>query len=185
MSKRIIQILLIFAIIILTILLGIIIGTNIVDKYNNKKLVDNTYKTITNEKNQEKTIKEKYNNNDILGIIKIVDINFEGVIYEGTTQDILKKGVGHFEETPIIDGNICLAAHNTNKFWAKLKNVKNGSKIIYTSRFGEREYKVFSSRQIEETDLSPLKNTEENIITLITCVKGQKNKRLCIQAIEI
>ena len=161
-----------------------------IDIYIDKKLITDTYQTFT-EENIEKNLSDgkiislKYKGNDILGILKIEDIGFEGVVYKGTTLDVLKIGVGHFENTPNFDGNVCFAAHNTSKFWAKLKTIKEGSKIIYTSYLGQREYEVFSNEQIEETDWNPLENTKENIITLITCVKGEKSKRLCIQAKQI
>ena len=38
---------------------------------------------------------------DIVGVIKIDKINFEGLVYEGTNLNILKKGVGHFESSPL------------------------------------------------------------------------------------
>lgn len=38
---------------------------------------------------------------DIVGVIKINKINFEGLVYEGTTLDVLEKGVGHFESSPL------------------------------------------------------------------------------------
>jgi len=38
---------------------------------------------------------------------------------------------------------------------------------------------------IEDTDWSYLQKTKENRITLITCVKNQPTKRLCVQGIEI
>ena len=193
MLKKIFRTLIINLTIFTALLLIIIIGKGIIDKYINKKLIADTYQTFSKIEEEKMQENEKENEvasiessgDDILGIIKIEDIDFEGIIYEGTTQDVLKVGVGHFEDTPNFDGNVCLAAHNTNKFWAKLKNLKNGSKIVYTSYLGKREYEVFSSKQIEETDLTSLENTEENIITLITCVKGQKEKRLCVQAREI
>lgn len=189
MLKKIFRILIIIITIFATLYLSVIVGKDIINEYINRKLITETYQTIaevnTEEKKEEQTVDIKYNENNILGIIKIEDIGFEGAVYEGTTQDILKIGVGHFEDTPDFNGNVCLAAHNTNKFWAKLKNLKKGSKIVYTSYFGKREYEVFLSKQIEETDFTLLENTEENIITLITCVKGQKDKRLCVQAREI
>ena len=189
MFKKIFRVLIINLIIFAVLLLIIIIGKDIIEKYINKKLITDTYQTfseIEEKKIQENEVASiESNENNILGIIKIEDIDFEGIIYEGTTQDILKIGVGHFEDTPNFDGNVCLAAHNTNKFWAKLKNLKNGSKIVYTSYLGKKEYEVFSRKQIEETDFTLLENTKENIITLITCVKGQKEKRLCVQAREI
>ena len=43
---------------------------------------------------------------------------------------------------------------------------------------------VSNIKTIDETDWSDTENTEDNRITLITCVKGQKEKRLCVQALE-
>ena len=45
-------------------------------------------------------------------------------------------------------------------------------------------YKVILSIVIEETDWSYLQETEENKITLITCISNQPSKRLCVQAVE-
>ena len=91
----------------------------------------------------------------------------------------------NFKNSSYYDGNVCLAAHNTNNFWAKLYTLHTGDKISYTSFLGTREYYVNSVTQIDETDWSNLENTEENTLTLITCVKGKPWLRLCVQALEI
>ena len=127
----------------------------------------------------------KINNQHVVGIIKIDKINFEGLIYEGTSMQTLAKGVGHFTNTPYLEGNVCLAAHNTNSYWAKLHTLSNGDKIQYTCFLGTKEYEVSNVSKISETDWDSLKNTDTNVLTLITCVKGQKNLRLCVQAKEI
>lgn len=82
-------------------------------------------------------------------------------------------------------GNVAFAAHNTNKFWAKLHTIQNGDKITYTSFLGTKQYAVDKVSTIDETDLSCLSSTNENILTLITCVKNNKDKRLCVVAKEI
>lgn len=107
------------------------------------------------------------------------------MIYDGTTLRTLDKGVGHFENSAYLNGNVCLAAHNSNKYWAKLYTLENGDKITYVSFLGKKEYKVNSITQISETDWSKLEKTNENILTLITCVKGNPSQRLCVQALEI
>lgn len=147
---------------------------------------------LTEEMLQKSTEEEKNINVEnsetqekIIGTIKIPKINFEGEIYEGISLEVLAKGVGHFDNSPYLDGNVCLAAHNTSKFWAKLNTLKKGDKITYESFLGTREYEVFELSQIEETDWTSLENTDENMLTLITCVKGDKPKRLCVRAIEI
>lgn len=50
---------------------------------------------------------------------------------------------------------------------------------------GERRYSVVENKIIEETNVDILKNTKENIITLITCIKGKRNARRCVIAREI
>lgn len=55
---------------------------------------------------------------------------------------------------------------------------------MYKTPYGEKIYKVTMSKTIEETDWSYLQKTEENKITLITCVANQPSKRLCVQAVE-
>lgn len=148
-----------------------------------------TYENIENNTNSTKEIKNNvaniFNGGKTIGNIKIQKINFEGKIYEGTSLDVLAKGVGHFDNSPYLDGNVCLAAHNTSEFWAKLKTLEKGDLITYESFLGTREYVVCEISQIEETDWTKLENTDENMLTLITCVKGNKPKRLCVRATEI
>ncbi len=131
------------------------------------------------------TLMETKNDEDVLGVIKIDKIKYEGLVYDGTSLETLAKGVGHFENSPYFEGNVCLAAHNTIQHWAKLNTVELGDKIIYTSFLGTKTYKVSTVKQIDETDWEMLKNTKDNRITLITCVKGVPTQRLCVQGIEI
>ena len=164
-----------------------------INYYQNKKIikiVSNNFQEVCIQNNIENisTISDlsiKVDTLTVVGLVKIEKINFEGLVYEGTSSNILEKGVGHFECSPLTKGNICLAAHNTNKFWAKLNNLQIDDIITYENILGTKDYKVFSSTQIDETDISCLENTQNNILTLITCVKNIPNKRLCVQAIEI
>lgn len=85
-------------------------------------------------------------------------------------------------------GNIALASHNEGSYahyFSKIKELKNGEEIIYITNMGERRYQVCKNMVISETNVKILENTEENILTLVTCEKGQRNKRRCIIAKEI
>lgn len=153
--------------------------------YSNEN-VQNTIENSTNSTSKNiLDLTTEIDGKKIIGIIKIDKINFEGLIYEGTDLSTLKLGVGHFKSSPYLDGNVCLAAHNTSNLWENLKDLNYGDIIKYTSFLGTREYKVYNIQQIEETDFSLLSNTDYNIITLITCVKNNKSKRLCVQATEV
>lgn len=120
--------------------------------------------------------------------IKIPKINIDAPIKSGTTQDVLATAVGHFEETTLWDGNVALAGHNRGyncNFFQKIKELEIGDKIIYCTDKGKREYKVTTNRIIKQTDWSYVKNTQDNRITLITCVENMFEYRRCIQAVEI
>jgi sortase family protein len=171
----------------------------IVKYFMNKNKINYVYEEYSNDNTQNRLDTENNNiesdstdnlmlhidGENVLGVIKIDKINFEGLIYEGTSMQTLSKGIGHFENTPYIDGNVCLAAHNSNSYWAKLHTLSAGDKIHYTCFLGTKEYEVSNISKISETDWSSLKNTDTNVLTLITCVKGQKDLRLCVQAKEI
>lgn len=158
----------------------------VADTYSEENIQKNIEETLEDEEkiDIEKLFLEN-EGKDVIGVIKIEKINFEGLVYENTTLETLSKGIGHFTNSPYINGNVCLAAHNTNKFWAKLNTLEVGDKITYISFLGTKEYQVQSIEEILETDWSKLENTEENIITLITCVKGKPELRLCVQGIEV
>ena len=180
---KILKILLVILIILVFILLSILIIRNI---YNKKMIekISEAYDTNNDFENDIEESKIKVNGNAVLGVLKIDKIKFEGLVYEGTSDDILKKGVGHFDTSPIFEGNACFAAHNYSKFWAKLHTLQAGDVITYKSYLGKMIYKVSNIIEIDETDWSFLENSNENKITLITCVRKKPSKRLCVQAFE-
>lgn len=195
MHKKVI----IISITVVLIIIATISTFFIVKYFMNKNKINYVYEEYSNDNTQNRLDTENNNiesdstdnlmlhidGENVLGVIKIDKINFEGLIYEGTSMQTLSKGIGHFENTPYIDGNVCLAAHNSNLYWAKLHTLSTGDKIHYTCFLGTKEYEVSNISKISETDWSSLENTDTNTLTLITCVKGQKNLRLCVQAKEI
>lgn len=59
--------------------------------------------------------------------IKIPKINIDAPIEKGISQNILATAVGHFNETPIWDGNVALAGHNRGidcNFFQKIKELR-------------------------------------------------------------
>ena len=119
--------------------------------------------------------------------IKIDKISLKAPIQEGTTMKTMEDYVGHFEETPEIIGNVCLAAHNRgykNNYFARIKELEEGDEIIYKYKNIEKIYKVTKHEIIKNTDWTNLEKTEENRITLITCVENEPQYRRCIQGIE-
>lgn len=119
--------------------------------------------------------------------IEIHKINLKAEIAEGTTKNILDDYVGHFEDTSRDKGNICLAAHNRgykNNYFARLKELKVGDEIIYIYNDLKKIYVVEKHEIIRDTEWDNLENTEDDRITLITCVENEPEYRRCIQGIE-
>ena len=162
---------------------------NIHLKSKEEELIRNV--NILLEKNgdeEEKQINKEFKKGDDIGLIIIPSIEVKAPIVEGTTSDILKDAVGHFENTSLWEGNVALASHNRGSYahyFSRINQLKNGEEIIYITSMGERRYIVIENKIIEETNVGILKDTADNTITLITCVTGKRDKRQCIIGIEI
>lgn len=127
-----------------------------------------------------------YYANGSLGTLKIPSLGVSVKVVQGTDSAALAKGAGHFEDTSIWEGNICVAGHNrgANCYFGQLHTLDIGDKITLTTKLGTRTYSVVSVQKIRETDNSMLAPTTDNRITLYTCVRGQSAYRWCVQAVE-
>lgn len=119
--------------------------------------------------------------------INIPIIELIAPIEETVEKEVMNRSVGHFEHTSKWDGNIGLGAHNRGykvNYFANIKKLKKGDIINYCYKGRERQYLVSNIVIIKDTDWSYLEATEENKITLITCVENEPNYRRCIQGTE-
>lgn len=118
----------------------------------------------------------------------IPKINVSAQIEEGTDGEVINNYIGHFTQTPTIDGNVGLvgasAGYKENHF-AELEKLQQGDVIIYIKGENRKEYKVTTNVIISQTDWSYLSKTQDNRITLITGILEQPENRRCVQAVEI
>lgn len=121
-----------------------------------------------------------------LGTLTIPTLDVNVKVYQGTGSATLAKGVGHFTDTSIWDGNVSLAGHNrgTNSYFGKIHTLDVGDRIALTTKLGTRTYSVTSVMKISETDNTMLAATSENCITLFTCVRNERDYRWCVRAVE-
>ena len=128
-----------------------------------------------------------YYKNGSLGRLEIPALDLSVRIYQGTDRKTLAKGIGHFEDTSIWDGNVCLAAHNrgANSYFGQIHTRDIGDKITLTTKLGTRTYKVTDVSKVSETDRSGLADSGENMLTLYTCVRNQRDQRWCVTAAEV
>ena len=122
-----------------------------------------------------------------VGILKIDKINLCQKVAEGHSLEVLKTDLGHVDETAYYKGNIGILGHNNGNagYFKRLTELTINDEIQYITENGTMKYKVSGITEIEDTDWSKLSKTEDNRITLITCVRNVPTKRYCVQAVEI
>ena len=121
-----------------------------------------------------------------LGTLKIPAIDLSVKVYQGTDSSTLMKGGGHFKDTSIWDGNMCIAGHNrgVRDDFGELHTLEPGDTITWTTKLGTRTYEVVSVQKVKETDTSGTAATTDNRLTLYTCVRDQREYRWQVQAVE-
>lgn len=167
-------------VIIIFLVIGIIQN---IQKVNNINLPEQY--SITQEENSNKDTNEINLQETQYWKIEIPSISLTANISEGIEEETLNKFVGHFPTTPKMQGNVGLAAHNRGydvNYFANLKALKGGEEIIYTYGEFTKTYVVERNIKISEIDWSYLENSNENKITLITCIENEPEYRRCVQA---
>lgn len=156
-----------------------------------KRQMEKANHIISERKNNEIeliTKEELEIDNNIIGLLEIPKLDLVAPIQEGTSDEVLKVAVGHFKESSFWHGNVALASHNRSlyaHYFEAIHNLKQGDEIVYQTKIGKRRYTVYENKIIHSTDWSVIENTNDNRLTLITCVKNNKDKRLCIRAKEV
>ena len=149
---------------------------------------ENIVEVSTNSSQKVENISEEPDELKTDWYLEIPIISLKANIEEGTTKEVMDNYIGHFEETSKNYGNVGLAAHNRgykNNYFSRLKELKEGDEIIYKEEIFYKKYKVIKNIIIKDTNWDYLQPTEENYITLITCVENEPQYRRCIQGTEI
>lgn len=171
-------------IVCILVILGNIVIFRICEK-NNLEDIDVT--DIINNANNE-IVNEEFFNDSVIGTLTIPKINLYDInICESVELETLSHAIGHFENTNIYEGNVGLASHNreTNaNYFSDINRLEKGDEIYYKTRYGTKKYTVDGITEIDSYDWSKLEQTEDNRITLITCISGKPDQRLCVQGIE-
>lgn len=179
---KIISIIILIAITVLCI--SFVIGKRTV-KSKDYDDINNKISEIDNNNSIENTEFMELWENNIIGTLEIPSLNIKLSVADGIDDYILNDYIGHFPSTSLFSGNVGMAGHNSSNFFATLKNIKEGDEIIYNFLLGKKTYTVDTVVEIQEDDWSYLEDTEDNRLTLITCVRNQPTIRLCIQAKEV
>jgi sortase A len=103
----------------------------------------------------------------------IPKIGVDKFIVEGVSIEQLRKGPGHYPQTPMPGekGNAAIAGHRTTygaPFY-RLNELQPGDDIFVTTKQGQFHYTVFQSKVVKPSEVSVLDPTPDNRLTLTTC----------------
>ena len=117
-----------------------------------------------------------------IGIVTVPSVGIQLKVYEtDDAMEDMKHGAAHFKSTSAWQGNVGLSGHNYKSQFGSLTRVQEGDVITYETAMGVRYYRVSTIAQINDDDWSYLDRTQDNRITLITCVVGKDDQRLMVQ----
>jgi sortase A len=125
-----------------------------------------------------------------LGRIEIGSIGLAAMIMEGTSGKTLRHAVGHIPGTalPGQHGNIALSGHR-DTFFRGLRKVHIDDQITLTTLHGAARYRVDRTQVVEPDDVTVLRPTADDILTLVTCYPfyfvGPAPKRFVVRAHRI
>ena len=129
------------------------------------------------------------NKDGIMGYLEIPKISLRLPIYHGTSEDVLKKGVGHLEKSSLPIGgentHSVLMGHsgmNSAELFTRLKEIKEEDYFYIYVLKRKITYKVFSIEKILPTEIEKLSiQKNDDIVTLITCTPyGVNSHRLLV-----
>ena len=143
-----------------------------VDNHVEEEKIEPVLQEFTEEQESGSVLLNCPNYGENYANLKIPSIGVDLPIYYGKTMDLLKKGIGHDNDSyfPGEGGSIILMGHNFSRFLAKLPNVKTGDAIQITTNYGEFNYMVYNAQIVNENDTYkvPIQENEE-ILMIYTC----------------
>lgn len=122
--------------------------------------------------------------------LKIEKIGVDTIVVEGTTQEALKSGAGHYVDTPLPgeEGNVAIAGHRTTygKPFHDLDKLAPGDIAVLETPTGQFTYRMVPGFDghpnpwvVAPDDLSVVAPTPKPMLTLTTCnPKGSARQRL-------
>lgn len=105
-----------------------------------------------------------------LGILEVPSLDLQLPIVEGTDEDDLSAGVGHYEGTalPAQNEQIVLSGHN-NTVFKDFGELKIGDTFVVKMPYGNYEYMITSTDIVDAEDRTVIRPRGEELLTVTTC----------------
>lgn len=119
-------------------------------------------------------------------LLKIPTIDVSAIVIPGTSQAVLKKALGWYEQSAYPgEGNTAIAGHRTmhGAFFRNLHRLAPGDIILLEYEGYVYRYRVGKVYQVKNEDWSVIESCDYTALTLTTCVKGDTEHRQVVRAV--
>src|SRR5690606_26001183 len=134
--------------------------------YLQKESLAEAREILTNNDEQQSTIETENFSPEMgetVGILHIPKIEAELPIVEGTDEDELKQGVGHYKGTayPLENDQILLYGHRDTVF-KRMGELEIGDTLTIELPYGEFSYEIVETFIVDADDTTVIKSTAPN-----------------------
>ncbi|MDO6658722.1 sortase [Anaerobacillus sp. 1_MG-2023] len=154
-----------------------------------KEMLDDPKTEIENSEQQINTENNLFHQADIIGVLEIPALQAEMPVLEGTSEEQLSRGVGHYSKTgmPGDERQILLAGHRETSF-RKAGDLKEGDHIKLHLPSGTSTYIIDSFRIVKADDPTVIETSgSSEYLLLSTCYPfryvGNAPERYLIKAV--
>ncbi len=112
-----------------------------------------------------------YEKGETIGILKIPKLKKELPIIEGTDEEELEKGVGHYTGSayPLQNDQIVLSGHRDTVF-RNFGELETGDTFIVELEYGKFKYEIYEMDIVPADDTTVIRSTApDEILTVTTC----------------
>ncbi|MGG3503996.1 class D sortase [Paenibacillus lautus] len=108
--------------------------------------------------------------NDVIGMLQIPKLEAELPIIEGTDEEMLERGVGHYSGTafPMDNEQILLSGHRDTVF-RNFDKLSVGDRFIVKLPYGTFEYEIQSTDIVDKDDTSVIRSMGTEVLVISTC----------------
>jgi sortase A len=121
----------------------------------------------------ERVVRKEPLPGDALGKLLIPAIGVSEYVVEGTDAENLRKGPGHYPDTPLPGqkGTVAVAGHRTTYGapFRKLNEVKRGDRIVFELPYGTFVYRVDKNQIVDDSALWVTKPVGHPQLVLTAC----------------
>lgn len=108
--------------------------------------------------------------NEVIGKLAIPKLETELPIIEGTDEEMLARGVGHYGGTafPSDDEQIVLSGHRDTVF-RNFDRLAVGDRFVVKLPYGEFEYEIRSTDIVDKDDTTVIRSMGTEVLVVTTC----------------